>query len=321
MREPGAISLEAIEQASDRIRPFAIRTPLLPLQGVGPHEIYLKLENLQPIGSFKVRGAANALADVPRELLKQGVWTASAGNMAQGVGWVAKQLQVPFSAVIPDHAPWAKRGAIERLSGTIHSVPFEEWWQLLMQGAANPRPGHFVHPVCDADVIAGNGTIGLEILEDLPDVDRVLVPFGGGGLISGIASALRGKESSAHVVACEVETAAPLRAALESGEPTWVNYTASFVDGIGGRSILPAMEPLVRSHVAQSLVVSLRQVADSIRHLALQQGVIAEGAGAASVAAAGANPIPGKTVCVVSGGNLESSILREILLGRTPGIG
>ncbi|MFQ5528218.1 MAG: threonine/serine dehydratase [Thermoanaerobaculia bacterium] len=323
-RTPIEVTVEDIGAARERIRDSVTRTPLLrlPPDALGDHaspEVWLKLENLQPIGSFKLRGAANAMALASPERLAGGVFTASAGNMAQGVAWNARRLGIPCRVVVPDHAPTTKLEAIERLGGEIIKVPFDEWWQVLVTHEFPALEGLFIHPVSDPAVIAGNGTIGLEILEDLPDVGTVIVPFGGGGLSSGIASALRAKKPGAKVYACEVETAAPLAASLAAGEPTEVEYVASFVDGIGGKSLLPEMWPLVRELLAGSIVVSLDQVAAALRLLAERCRIIAEGAGAASVAAAfsGAGG-EGPVVCVISGGNIDAQKLATILAGETP---
>ena len=276
--------------------------------------VYLKLENLQPIGSFKLRGAGNAMALAARDELARGVYTASAGNMAQGVAWIAARLAIPCQVVVPDHAPETKLAAVRRLGGEVIKVPFDQWWQVIVTGEFAGLEGLFIHPVSNPDVMAGNGTIGLEILADLPDVDAVVIPYGGGGLSSGIASAIRALKPRTRVYAVEVETAAPLAASLRAGEPVAVEYTPSFVDGIGGASVLPEMWPRVRDLLDDSLVVSLDEIRAAIRLLAERQRVIAEGAGAAAVAAALAGLAGGgKVACVVSGGNIESAILAEIL--------
>jgi len=327
-----APTLDDIETARERIRGVAVRTPLLRLQAEGSPgsdptaEIWLKLENLQPIGSFKLRGATNAMRRADPATLARGVYTASAGNMAQGVAWSARELGVPARVVVPDHAPRTKLDAIERLGGEVVRVPFERWWQVLLDHAYPGQEGLFIHPVSDRAVMAGNGTVGLEILEDLPDVDTVLVPFGGGGLSCGIAAALRAKRPESQVLACEVETAAPLTASLEAGEPREIDYRPSFVDGIGGRSVLPEMWPLARDLLAGSRVVTLEQTAAAVRLLVERQRVVAEGAGAASVAAALAglagSPTggerPHKIVCVVSGGNIDTGKLTTLLQGGLP---
>ena len=324
-------SLADIHAARDRIAGFAVRTPLLRLPAQdGEREIWLKLECLQPIRSFKIRGAASALTRAPREELARGVFTASAGNMAQGVAWCARAVGVPCTVVVPDAAPRAKRDAIERLGGRIVSVPFERWWRVLVERRFEDEAGVFVHPVSDDAVIAGNATIGLEILEDLPGVAAVLAPYGGGGLSSGIAAALRATGAAAPVFACEVDTAAPLAAALTAGAPREVERGASFVDGIGSHRLLDDMWPLVSALLAGSCVVSIAEVAGAVRSLVSRASVVAEGAGAAAPAAAlagraaigpggAAVPLPaGPLVCVVSGGNRDPHALAALLEGRLP---
>ena len=307
-RPRGPIPIEEIRAARERIAGFVHRTPLLRLDGDdAPAEIYLKLENLQPVGSFKLRGASNAMLAMPRERLDRGVWTASAGNMAQGVAWQARRLGLRCTVVAPDHAPEAKL------------APFQQWFEILRAHTFDGMSGQFIHPVSDPAVMAGNGTIALEILEDLPGVDALVVPYGGGGLSCGIASAIRALAPRVRVYACEVETAAPLAASLAAGAPTPIDYRASFVDGIGGPFVLPDMWPLASRLLDGSLVVSLAEVADAIRLLAMRQRVIAEGAGAAPVAAALAGKAGrGKVACIVSGGNVDPAKLAKILAGGMP---
>jgi threonine dehydratase len=232
---------------------------------------------------------------------------------------MARKLGVPFSVVVPDHAPATKLDAIERLGGSIVKVPFADWWQVVITHEFDGLDGFFVHPVSDPAVIAGNATIGLELLEDLPDLDAVVVPYGGGGLSSGIASALRALRPEVPVYAAEVATAAPLAAALEAGEPTEVPYTASFVDGIGSTSVLDEMWPLVSSLLTGSLVSELDEVAAAIRLLVERNRVVAEGAGAAGVAAALRGAAGrGKVVCIVSGGNIDTAKLAALLASQAP---
>src|SRR5262245_7639513 len=214
------VSLAAIEDARRQIAGSALRTPLVRLgSSEAPAEIYLKLENLQPIGSFKIRGAANTLAHIPPDQLRRGVLTASAGNMAQGVAWRARELGIPCTVVAPDTAPAVKTRAVERLGGRVIRVPFERWWQTFQERAYPGVDATFVHAFDDPHVMAGNGTIGLEILEDLPDADAVVIPWGGGGLTCGIAAAVRAKRPGCRLYAAEVATAAPLAASLAAGSP------------------------------------------------------------------------------------------------------
>jgi threonine dehydratase len=309
------VDIAEIRAAAGRLQPQVMRSPLVPLSLPDRSaEIYLKLENLQPIGSFKLRGAGNAMAMADPAALANGVVTASAGNMAQGVAWNARRLGIPCHVVVPDHAPRTKIRAIERLGGKVVATSFERWWQALEERAYPGLDGHFIHPVSDPAVIAGNGTIGLEIVEDLPDVAAVVVPFGGGGLSCGIACAISATHPQVPVYAAEVETAAPLAASLTAGKPTRVPYAASFVDGIGSAQLLPEMWPLARAALAGSLVSTLSQIREAMRVLVARGRVVAEGAGAASVAAAlsgGAGS--GRIVCVVSGGNIDLDVLATIL--------
>lgn len=320
MRPLEPVPLEEIRAARERIAGLAIRTPLVRLNtDDAPAEIWLKLENLQPVGSFKVRGSGNAMRLAGPEALARGVYTASAGNMAQGVAYGARHLQVPCSVVVPDHAPRTKLEAIERLGGQVVKVPFDEWWDVIVTHDFPGLPGLFIHPVSDPAVIAGNGTIGLEILDELPMVDAVVVPYGGGGLSCGIASALKALRPDVRVYASEVDTAAPLAASLAAGEPRQVDYVPSFVDGIGGKGVLEEMWPLTRRLLAGSLVVTLSETARALRLLAERNRVIAEGAGATSVAAALEGKAGGgKVVCVVSGGNIDAAKLVKILDGEIP---
>ena len=311
------IELAEIEAARERIADVAIRTPLIPLRvGDAPAEIHLKLETLQPINSFKIRGAANAIRSAPESARSGGLLTASAGNMAQGVAWVARELGLPSTIAVPEHAPEAKLAAIERLGGRVVKLPYEDWWQAIVSSRVEGLEGLFVHPVADDAVIAGNGTIGLEILEDLPDPDAIVIPYGGGGLMVGIASAVRVLRPETKIYAAEPATGAALSAALAAGEPTDVEYEPSFVDGAGSRRVLDSMWPRVAPLVDGAFAIPIVDVAAAVRTLAERVRVIAEGAGALALAAALAGRAgPGKVVCIVSGGNINLAKLAEIVLG------
>jgi threonine dehydratase len=318
------VSLQDIRSAQKRVYGKVNRTPLVRFYpDNSPAEIYLKLENLQPIGSFKMRGACNAMALADKSLLKDGVYTASAGNMAQGVAWIARMMNLPCTVIVPDHAPQTKLDAITRLGAKYIKVPFNDWWQVLVtrkfvrkDSSGEGIKGLFVHPVADPAVIAGNGTVGLEILEDLPQVDAVIVPYGGGGLISGIATAIKSLKPGVRFFASEVETAAPLAPSLAAGQPVTVEYTPSFVDGMGSSAILDEMWPLVSRLVDGSIVLTLKQIADAIKLLIERSRIIAEGAGGSSVAAALTGKAGhGKIVCVISGGNIDGEKLIKILSG------
>ena len=248
-----------------------------------------------------------------------GLVTASAGNMAQGVAWAARELDVPCTVIAPDHAPETKVAAIERLGGRVIKVPFERWWQALEESHFEGVEGLFLHPVENEDVMAGNGTIGLEILEDLPDPDAVLIPWGGGGLTVGIASAIKAQRPGVKIYAVEPETAAPLNASLAAGSSQEIEYRPSFVDGAGGRALLPKMWALGQPLLDGAFSVSLEETAAAIRMLAERVRVIAEGAGALAPAAALSGKVrEGKVVSIVSGGNIDFSTLSTIIAGETP---
>jgi len=313
-------TLGDVEAARNRIAGSALRTPLVRLNAElpGGPEIHLKLENLQPIGSFKIRGATNALARLSREALDRGVLTASAGNMAQGVAFAARRLGVQCTVVAPDTAPATKLTAVERLGGRIIKVPFDRWWQTFQERAYPGVDATFIHAFDDLDVMAGNGTIGLEIIEDLPDVDAVVVPWGGGGLACGIAVVLRALRPRCRLWAAEVATAAPLTASWVAEEPRTVEYQPSFVDGIGSRTVFPQMLARARSLLDGVLVATVDEVGAAVRLLAERNRVIAEGAGACSLACALSGTAGrGRVACIVSGGNIDAAKLGAILSGPT----
>ena len=320
MRPPIApITLPEFQAARARIAGTAVRTPLIRLRVDAPCEIYLKLETLQPIGSFKLRGALNAMRALSPAQLADGVYTPSAGNMAQGVAWAARELGVPCRVIAPDHAPRTKIEAIERLGATVRLIPFADWWTAILDHTVPGERGAFIHPGADRMVIAGNGTVGLEILEDLPNADAIVVPYGSGGFACGVASAAHAVRPGLPVYAAELEGRAPFAASLAAGRPVSIDYTASFVDGIGGKSVLEEMWPLASSVLKGSLTASLQQVADAVGLLVERARVVAEGAGAASVAAALAHDIGARrVVCVISGGNIDTKKLATILSGEIP---
>jgi len=320
MPELTPVPLESIHAARERIAGTIVRTPLVRLNVENaPAEIFIKLENLQPIGSFKLRGASNLILQTSGEKLVDGVWTASAGNMAQGVAWCARRLGLRCTVVMPETAPATKRSAIERLGAAIVPVSLEQWMEVFETRHYPGMKGLFVHAFSDPDVMAGNGTIGLEILEDLPDVDAIVVPYGGGGLSCGIASAIRAIRPSTKVYAAEVETAAPLAASWTAREPIAIHYTPSFVDGIGAPRVFPEMWQLARQLLDGPLVATLPEVAGAVRLLAERNRVMAEGAGATPVACALAGRAgSGKVVCIVSGGNIDTAKLVKILQGEVP---
>ncbi|MEZ5292098.1 MAG: pyridoxal-phosphate dependent enzyme [Vicinamibacterales bacterium] len=307
------IPMSAVDEASRAIYTAAVRTPLVRLDvpvvapDGRPAEIYLKLECLQPIGSFKLRGAFNAVRQLSPEQLAGGVWTVSAGNAAQGVAFAARAAGASCSVMVMDTAPATKVRAIERLGAAIVRATYDECWQTVERHGSDRMRGHFVHPFDDDAFIAGNATAAVEILEDLPDVSAIVAAIGGGGLLSGIGTVVGATRPDVRVFAAEPETAAPLATSLAAGAPArFEAWTASFVDGAGGRSVLPSMWPLLRDTVAGSLVMSLDEAAAAMATVAERLHVIIEGAAACAVAAAlSGRAGSGKVVAVVSGGNID----------------
>ena len=279
-----------------------------------PAEIYLKLENLQPIGSFKIRGAANVMARTPRERLERGVLTASAGNMAQGVAFCARRMGIEATIVAPETAPATKIGAVERMGGRVIKVPFAEWWRTFETRSYPGVEATFIHAFDDLDVMAGNGTIGLELLEDLPEVDAVVIPWGGGGLSCGIAAVLRARAPRVRIYAAEIESGAPLAASLAAGEPRTVEYKPSFVDGIGSKMVFASMFERAGRLLDGSLVVTLAEAARAMKLVAERNRVIVEGAAACAVAAAlSGRAGSGKVVAIVSGGNIDLDKFAQVV--------
>jgi threonine dehydratase len=314
------IAIDEIRRAREVLDGVAIRTPLVRLDLETDAELWLKLELLQPVRSFKIRGAGNAILQSSDAELAGGVLTASAGNMAQGVAYAARLRGVPATIVVPEHAPQAKIDAIERYGGRVIRVPYEEWWQVLVTGRYEGADGMFVHPVADERVMAGNGTIGLELLEQLDDFDAVVVPYGGGGLVTGIASAVKAERPSVRFYSAEPETGAPAAASFAAGSPTPVEYTPSFVDGSGSRELIPAVWEHASQLLDGAFSIPLADVADAIRTVAERARVIPEGAGALAPAAALTGRVEGarRIVCVVSGGNIDAAVFARILQGETP---
>jgi len=307
------VTLAQVEEARRNIAGVAVRTPLVALNADTFAQVYLKLENLQPIGSFKIRGAANVMAKTPAEKLARGVLTASAGNMAQAVSFCARRRGIPATVVTPDTAPQTKLAAVERLGGRIIKAPFAEWWSTFERRGYPGVDATFIHAFDDADVMAGNGTIALEILEDLSEIDAVIVPWGGGGLSLGIAAVMRERAPRVKVYAAEIETAAPLAASLAAGEPRTVEYRPSFVDGIGSRMVFANLFEQARSLLAGSIVVTLAEAAAAMKLVAERNRVIVEGASACAVAAAVSGRAgSGKVVAIVSGGCIDLAKFAEL---------
>jgi threonine dehydratase len=306
------IALGEIRRARERLGGDVLRTPLVAFD----ERIWLKLECLQPIGSFKLRGALSAVRAASAQELARGVVTASAGNMAQGVAWAAREAGVRARIVAPDGAPRAKLDRVEQLGGEVILVPHEVWWQTMVDRRFEGVDGLFVHPVDDEAVMAGNGTIGLELVEQLDDFDAVVVPWGGGGLTTGIASAVKALRPATRIVTAEPATAAPLAASFAAGAPTEIAYRPSFVDGAGGRALLSTMWARAQELVDAAVAVPIDDVAAAVRSLAARAHVVAEGAGALALAAAiRGDAGSGRVVCIVSGGNIDAHVLAGLLAG------
>jgi threonine dehydratase len=309
------IPAQLIDDARRHVYEAAIRTPLVRFNHDGPAEIYLKLECLQPIGSFKIRGAWNAVRLLPEDQRRHGVWTVSAGNAAQGVALAARRAGVPCKILMIETAPQAKFDAVHRLGGEVVKASYDQCWQALADRTHPAMNGAFIHPFEDDAFIAGNASAGLEIIEDLPDVSAIVAGYGGGGLSCGIAAALKARGHKARVFAAEPETAAPLALSLASGSPQkFPNWQASFVDGCGGKSVFPRMWSLAHHLLAGSIVATLEETRLAMRLVAERNRVIAEGAGACAVAAGLTGKCgPGKVVCVVSGGNIDLAKFSELV--------
>jgi threonine dehydratase len=309
------ITISQAEEARRNIASVAFRTPLVLCNTDAPAALYLKLENLQPIGSFKIRGAANVMAVTPRKQLERGVLTASAGNMAQGVAFCARRLGIPATIVAPETAPATKIRAVERMGGRIIKVPFAEWWHTFETRSYPGVDAAFVHAFDDPHVMAGNATIALELLEDLSDLEAVVIPWGGGGLACGIAAVLRARAPRVRIYAAEIETAAPLAASLVAGEPRSVEYRPSFVDGIGSKTVFPNMFEHAHKLLDGSLVVTLDDAARAMKLVAERNRVIVEGASACAVAAATSGRAgSGKVVAIISGGNIDLDKFAQLVV-------
>lgn len=315
------VSPSDIDEARRRLKGLVLRTPLVPLNlENSPADIYLKMENLQPTGSFKVRGAGNAIELLSPDQSAKGVYTCSGGNMAQALAWHAHRHHIPCTAIVPDTAAETKLAGIRRYGADVIQLPWEEVWKVATDHLYPPLKDRvFIHPFSNADMIAGNGTIGLEILEDLPDVDSVIVPFGGGGLFAGIAIAIKSRKPQVNMYGCEPDTACAFAASLAAGSLRHVERTPSFLEGTGESDVLPEIWDLVKPLAAGSLVVSLQEVASAVRVLFERHRIVAEGSGASSLAAAlGGKAGKGRVVCVMSGGNIDPSTLKKILDGDLP---
>lgn len=315
------VTLAQIDDARQRLDGVALQTPVVACDAApAGREVWLKLENLQPIGSFKVRPIGNAVLSRPRGQLAEGIYTSSSGNSALGVAWMARRLALKATAVVPDNAPEAKLAGLRRLGAEILVLPYGDWWRVIETARHEGLDGFYVDAVRDPASLAGDGTIGAEIASQLPGLDAVFVPFGGGGLASGIACAIKALSPATRIVACELETAQPMRRAMTAGHPAEGPADPGFVSGVGYGSVLPEMWPLVSAMIDEVVVVTLDQVREAIRVMVERNHVVAEGAGAVAVAAALFGDHRHARVCsVVSGGNIDTATLGSILMSGRDG--
>jgi threonine dehydratase len=309
------ITIDDVLAARERIKGTVLRTPLVELRVDAPRQIFLKLENLQPINAFKLRGATNAVAMLSDEERRRGVWTISAGNAGQGVAYAARAAGITCTVLVIETAPETKIQRMRKLGATLVKAPFDACWNAMEQRAYPGMDGVFIHPFDDDHFAAGNGTLALEIVEDLPSVRTVITAVGGGGLLTGVATAIRALCPQARILGAEPETAAPLELSLRKNSPQiFEHWQATFVDGAGGKSIFPNMWERLRGLVDASIVVSLDEVRNAMRLMAEHARVIAEGAGALPVAAALRDEAgDGPVVCVVSGGNIDLAKFCELV--------
>lgn len=317
---PHRPTLDEIAEARKRIAPYFARTPLVRLDlGFADRQIFLKLETLSPIGAFKLRPALNAVLSRDAALLRDGVAVTSSGNMAYGMAWAARLIGVPMVAYMYRGAPQTKIDGVRGLGGEVRFVSAGTWWDYITGEDRPDAPELLINPVTDQAVLAGNGSIGMEIIEDLPDVDVVLTPYGGGSMTTGVASAIKTGSRPARVFAVEDESAAPVRATLEAGQIVTVETRPSFIKSIGAPSLVPQLWPVARELIDGAIAVSPAEVADAMRLLFRKAKIVAEGAGAASLAAAISRPdLTGNIVCVISGGNIDAKAYSVVLGGSIP---
>ncbi len=315
-----APNIEEIRAAETRLKGLVLHTPLIRLNypDTGA-DIYLKLENLQPVGAFKIRCVGNILRSTEPEKLRDGVYTASSGNSGYALAWLARNMGLPATVYVPDSAPSGKCASMQQMGATVKPLPFADWWHIICEHQLPAEKGFYVDAVCNPAAMPGNATIGLEILRDLPDVDTIIVPFGGGGVSCGIASAVRELKPETRIFAAESEVSTPFSSALEAGQVVPVECKPSFISGIGALSMLPEMWPLARRILDGSIVSPLAKVADAVRIMFECNRVVAEGAGATSLAAALSMEADGPIVCVITGGNIDKAHMVTILEGGIPG--
>lgn len=320
MNAPYRPTLDEIAAARARIAPYIPRTPLVRLDlGLPDRQIFLKLETLSPIGAFKLRPALNALLSRDADALANGIATTSSGNMAYGMAWAANKLGIPMAAYMYAGAPQTKISGVRHLGGEVRFISMETWWQYIIDAARPDFPELLINPVTDQAVLSGNGSIGMEIVEDLPEVDVVLTPYGGGSMTTGVASAVKALRPQARILAVEDENAAPVTAALAAGGIVEIETGPSFIKSIGGPSLVPQLWPVARELIDGAVTVSLEQVTEAMRLLFSKAKLVAEGAGAASLAAAlSSRDATGNVVCVISGGNIDAEAYATVLAGGIP---
>ncbi len=305
-----------IDSAASRLAPLGLTSPLVH-SAIGPSgkRVHFKLENLQPVGCFKIRPIGNAILTKSPSQLQAGVYTASSGNSAVAVAWMARRLGISATAIVPPNAPAAKLEKLRHLGARVHTVPYNDWWKVIEDGTSATHDGLFIDAVRDPAALAGNATIGREIIRELPDVEAIFVPLGGGGLACGIACAIRERAPHVRIIVCELDTAHPAKAAFAAGHPVRTPAESFFVTGVGYETLLPEMWPMISRLVDEVITVSIAEVAAAIRLLAEQHHVVAEGAGAIPIAAALSGRYAATRVCcVVSGGNIDNSVLTDILM-------
>ncbi len=314
-----APGLGDIRAAQARLAGLALHTPLVRLNHPNlPAEIYLKLENLQPVGSFKIRSMGNILMSADPQKLRGGVYTASSGNSGFALAWLAQRMGIPATVYVPENAPAGKCASIRRAGAQTRELPYSDWWDAICNHAVTGEQGLYIDAVCDPAAIAGNATIGLEILQDLPEVDTIIVPFGGGGVACGIAAAVGMLKPGTRVLAAECAMSTPLTSSLAAGHAVAVENRKSFISGIGALTVLPEMWQLARDWLDGSVVSSLPAIADAIRMLFEYNRIVAEGAGATALAGALTLQTSGPVVCVITGGNIDKAHMMTILGGGVP---
>jgi threonine dehydratase len=320
MTTPRRPTLDEIAEARARLAPHLARTPLVKLDlGLQDRQIFLKLETLSPIGAFKLRPALNAVLSRDPAMLREGVAVTSSGNMAYGMAFAARLAGVPMVAYMYRGAPQTKIDGVRNLGGEVRFVSAETWWDYIIGADRPDAPELLINPVTDQAVLNGNGSIGMEIVEDLPGVDVVLTPYGGGSMTTGVASAVKAVCPRVRVFAVEDDSAAPVTAALAAGKIVTIETRPSFIKSIGGPSLVPQLWPIARDLIDGAIAVSPAEVAEAMRVLFRKAKIVAEGAGAASLAAAIARPdLTGKIVCVISGGNIDAAAYSVVLGGGVP---